>query len=231
MPEEFINKRTRVSLPDAKLLRRGDEKRHNFSLSINLSEGNAIVGMPAWIQDAYTHLSKSQSRTADAKFNVKLMNMTLDFFSTEMTGGAFFSVVTDATLTKFSMKRKGDGDEADVILSFTAYFPGRREIHDWTFDHKNADFWMEFEQQQGELNLSGDVTSTSESDDDEEEDDEGESDEDDDEDEDDATEDEDDLEAQRREACRPVHDAEFGISPAAREAKQVADAKAKLKLM
>ena len=153
MAEMLTNRRIKVTLHDATLLRRGDEKRHNFRMSINLSEDGALMGMADWIQNQFTLMQKSINRSDGIKSKTKLENMALGFWSTEKIRSKFFSQVIDATLTKFTMEREGEGDEANVRLFFSAYFPGRMEIHEWTWDHKSQDFWMDFEQQQGDLGL------------------------------------------------------------------------------
>lgn len=155
MPEAFINRRVKVTLHDATLLRRGDLRTHHFRLSMNLSEEGSLLGLAEWIQNNYTLMQKATNRIDNIKSKTKLDNMSIGFYSTERTRSKFFSQVVAASLSKFKMERKGDGDEDDVWLFFSAYFPGRREIHDWTYDHKAADLWMDFEQQQGELSLDG----------------------------------------------------------------------------
>ena len=155
MSNAFISKRVKVSLHDATLLRRGDEKRHHFRVSINLSDDGVLSGTPEWVQNCYTLLEKSGNQADDLKSKrVVLENMSLGFYPTDKARSKFFSQVTDATLSKFSMQRVGKGDDASVVLHFSIKMPARKEIHDWTFDHKNADFWMDFEQMQGDLELT-----------------------------------------------------------------------------
>jgi hypothetical protein len=154
MPDQFIDKRVKVRLHDATLLRRGDEKRHHFRVSINLSEEGVLAGTPEWVQNCFTLLQKSGNQADDLKSKrVMLENVSLGFWPTEKARSKFFSQVMGATLSKFSMQREGKGEDADVALYFSIKTPARKEIHAWTFDHKSADFWMDFEQMQGDLEL------------------------------------------------------------------------------
>ena len=189
----FIKKdqRVKLTLRDSHLLRRGEEKRHHFKLELTLSEGDdTLTGLPEWIQNAYTNLVKSGNLTDLSKFGkLRFENMTLELYSTPRTKQRFFSVINGATLSKFVMTRTGEEDEdAVVALSFSAHFPGRKDVHDWTFDYKNAAFWMAFDDPQGELNLAGKPTVVEDDEDEAEET--VSDDEDDDEDEDDDDEDE-----------------------------------------
>lgn len=154
MAEQFIDKRIKVTLHDATLLRRGEERRHHFRMSINLSEDGILVGLPEWMQNSFTLAQKAANRADGIKSKTILETMSLGFWSTEKTRTKFFSQVIGATLSKFVFQREGQGDDADVRLYFSAYFPGRKEIHEWTYDHKAADMWMDFEQQQGDLGMA-----------------------------------------------------------------------------
>lgn len=153
--ETFVSKRIRVTLHGADLLRIRDEKRHHFRMSINLSEDGMLAGFAEWVQNNYSHMQKSINSADKTKLAKKLESMSLGFWATEKIRSKFFSQVNEATLTGFRMERHGDGDEAQVFLYFSAYFPSREEIHAWTWDHKTMDFFMDFEQQQGELSLDG----------------------------------------------------------------------------
>jgi hypothetical protein len=156
MPNVFIpkGKRIKLTIRDAALLRRGEEKRHHFKVDVVLSDGgDALNGMPEWVQNAYTSLIKTGNLATLQKFDVRLENATVEMFPTPK-GRRFFAPIMDATLSSFIMTRTGKGDEdAVVTLSFSAYFPGRKEIHEWTFDHKTANFWAAFEEAQGDLNF------------------------------------------------------------------------------
>lgn len=158
MSNVFIpkGKRVKLTLRDAALLRRGEEKRHHFKVDIVLSDGgDSLNGMPEWVQNAYTNLIKTGNLSTLQKFDVRLENATVEMFPTPK-GRRFFSPIMDATLSSFLMTRTGKGDEdAVVTLSFSAYFPGRKEIHEWTFDHKTANFWAAFEEAQQDLNFAG----------------------------------------------------------------------------
>jgi len=171
--ESFVSKRIRVTLHGADLLRIRDEKRHHFRMSINLSEDGMLAGFAEWVQNNYSHMQKSINSADKTKLAKKLESMSLGFWATEKIRSKFFSQVNEATLTGFRMERHGDGDEAQVFLYFSAYFPGREEIHAWTWDHKTMDFWMDFEQQQRDLDLEeADEDDDVEDDEDEDEDDE-----------------------------------------------------------
>jgi hypothetical protein len=201
MPEEFTSKRIKCTLTDAHLLRRGDERRHKFTVAVSFDDGGYnLAGMTEWVQNAYNQVQKSANKTDELKSKTVLENMSIEFFSTEKTKTAFFPIVTQATLRGFRFFKTGKGDQASVSLIFDAIFAGRKEIHDWTYDHKNADIWVGFEQAQMAMEYKG------------------------------PKEGKDEYEEERQEATKPEHDAEFGVvkggkSAAAKKAASVLDGK------
>lgn len=191
MPKDsFINKRVRVTLHDATMIRVAENRRLHLRVSINLSEMDSLTAMPEWITSNFSLMQKARNKNKKSDLDEKLENVSIGFWSTERIRSRFFSQVMEASLSKFVMERKGEGDEAVVKLYFSIHFAGRREIHDWTYDHKAADLWMDFEQQQGTLDMEG-AEEESEPEDEEESEDAGEEQED-----DDANETEGDEEAQ-----------------------------------
>lgn len=162
------DKRVKVTIHDTQLLRKNDEKRHKFNMSVTLTDGDdTMVGMAGWVQNAYAAMLKSANLKKRDDFEARFENIAIEFFPT-FKGRRFFAIIVGATLSGFRMERVGKGDDCDVLLHFTAKFPGRKEIHEWTFDHKSAECWASFEQQQGQLNLEGDQESDEDESEDEE---------------------------------------------------------------
>ena len=155
MPEQFISKRVKVSLHDATMTRKGESRFITLQVSVNLSEGNTLATMPEWITANYSLMAKSRNKTKKSDLDEKLENMSMGFYSTERIRSKFFSQVNEGTLSGFKMLRFGKEENPEIRLTFSIMFAGRREIHDWTYDHKTADFWMDFEQQQGTLDMEG----------------------------------------------------------------------------
>lgn len=152
MSEQFIAGRKKFRLREANLLLKGVEKRHSFVFECTLTDGDDTMnGFPEFIQNAYTIMLKSANRQKRIAFDERIENVAIEFWSTFKIRTRVFPVVIGATLAKFNMERVGKTDEADVVLTFTAVFLGRKEIHEWTWDHKKHDFWASFEPQQGSL--------------------------------------------------------------------------------
>jgi hypothetical protein len=150
--EDFITGRKKFRLRDSTLLRRGDEKRHSFVFEQTLSVGDDTMnGMPEWVHTAYNTMLKSANRQKKIVFDERIENVAIDFFATPKSRTRIFTTVIGATLGKFTVERTGKEDNVDVTLIFTCIFPGRKEIHDWTWDHKKADFFASFEPQQSDI--------------------------------------------------------------------------------
>lgn len=154
---EFIEGKKKFRLREYNLLRRDDEKRQQFIFEQDLTEGyDTMNGMPQFVQSAYKTMLKSANKQKNVTFEERIDNVAIECCPT-FKGRPFFSVIMGAQLTKFSMSRTGSGDEPRILLSFTAIFGARKEIHDWAFDHKKADFWADFEPQQAEIFTASEV--------------------------------------------------------------------------
>lgn len=152
--DEFISGRKKFRLKDATLLRRGEDRRHSFVLEQVLTEGDDTMnGMPEFICVAYNTMIKSANRQKRMVFEERFENVAFEAFPT-FKGRRAFPIVIGAQLYGFIMERIGKGEDADVVLRFVVLFSSTKQVHDWTYDHKRADFWAQFEEQQGNL-LSG----------------------------------------------------------------------------
>lgn len=154
MEQEFIAGRKKFRLREYNLLRRKAEKRQSITFEQSLNgEDGVMNGMPEFLQTAYATMLKSSNKQGTVGFDERLENVAIEFWPTEKSRSRFFSIVMSATLASFQMKRQGSGDEPEILLTFKAIFPAVLEVHAWCFDHTKADFWAEFEPQQGELGL------------------------------------------------------------------------------
>lgn len=160
MEQEFIAGRKKFRMREYNLLRRKAEKRQSITFEQILSgEDGVMNGMPEFIQTAYTTMLKSSNKQGIVGFDERLENVAIEFWPTEKSRSRFFSIVMSATLANFQMKRQGSGDDPEILLTFKAIFPAVLEVNAWAFDHSKADFWAEFEPQQGELELAGEAAS------------------------------------------------------------------------
>lgn len=148
-------KRVRLRIHKTDLIRMAsDDKKHKFDASIVLTQGDdTMTGMPEWIQVAYETLLKARNLQKDVNFTHNLSNVAIEIFATPK-GRRTFPIIVDANLTGFQMDRTGSSDDPQIALYFSMKFPGRKEIHDWTWDHKGMECFASFEQQQGVLNMS-----------------------------------------------------------------------------
>lgn len=240
MPPLFLPKSTRAKLHLSKqdlLKRSAEDKRQTFSVFIALSDGNALVGMPDWVQNAYTQMVRIANKSKKQVFDVVIANCFIEMFGTEKTKSKLFSIIQAATLSNFTMERTGkDEEDVAVKLAFKISFNARKEIYDWFWDAKKDDFWACFEESQQDLSFQAardaEADSTNEADDDEDaeqedlplEDDEDDEDEEDEEEEDESEDEPAELEAsesQSAKAARIRKEAEANAanaSPAARPA-------------
>ena len=157
MPKvEFFpkNKRVRLRVHDTGLITLSDEeKRQKFDVSVVLTEGDdTMIGMPEWVQVAYAAMLKSRNLQSNIRFPPKFDGMAIDIFSTPK-GKRTFSPIIDGNLFGFEMDRTGTDEEPQIALYFSMKFPGRKEIHEWTWEHKGQDCFACFEQQQGTLEM------------------------------------------------------------------------------
>lgn len=180
MPPLFLPKSTRCKLHLSKqdlLKRSSEDKRQTFSVYCMLSDGNATIGMPDWVQNAYTQMIKIANKSKKQVFDVVIPNCFIEMFATEKTKSKLFSIIKEATLSNFTMERTGkDEEDVAVKLTFKISFSARKEIYDWFWDAKKDDFWACFEESQQDLTFAAarDAESDSEDDEDSDEDEEAE---------------------------------------------------------
>lgn len=166
-------KRIHLKLKKATLNRGGSTRQHNFQLVLDLTEGDdTLVGLPEWIQNAYTNLIKTANYTDLVKFELAFGDETLEFYGSAKAKTRLWPVVLKAKLAKFSMIREGEEEDAVVKLFFTALFDTTKVINEWVFDDEDGEFYMSSESAQQDLNLTGVQTKApaAEEDDDKEED-------------------------------------------------------------
>jgi hypothetical protein len=235
MPPLFLPKSTRAKLHLSKqdlLKRSAEDKRQTFSVFIALSDGNALVGMPDWVQNAYTQMVRIANKSKKQVFDVVIANCFIEMFGTEKTKSKLFSIIQAATLSNFTMERTGkDEEDVAVKLAFKISFNARKEIYDWFWDAKKDDFWACFEESQQDLTFAAARDAESESDDDSDDDEEEDAEQEDlplddeDEDEDDEEDDEDEpeeleaSESQSAKAARIRKEAEVNAANAAPAAR------------
>src|ERR1700743_2093007 len=88
MPPVFLSKQSRIKLhlSHQDLLKRSSEdKRQTFSVYSMLSDGNALVGHPDWVQNAYTQMIKIANKSKKQVFEVVIPNCFVDMYGSEKT--------------------------------------------------------------------------------------------------------------------------------------------------
>lgn len=168
----FIPKGKRINVSMLANSFNRQSRRHTLRFGFDLSAGDStLVGLPEWLQTAYTNIVRTGNLTRMQQFDIVLTAMTVECFSTEKARRPDWAVMFKANLSKFAMTRTGESDEdAAVKLQFIAEFDALKECHDWIFESKKANFWLAFEASQQALNLSGEQTDAAGSDDDESDD-------------------------------------------------------------
>lgn len=169
----FIPKGKRINVSMLANSFNRQSRRHTLRFGFDLSAGDStLVGLPEWLQTAYTNIVRTGNLTRMQQFDIVLTAMTVECFATEKARRPDWAVMFKANLSKFAMTRTGESDEdAAVKLQFIAEFDALKEAHDWIFESKKANFWLAFEASQQTLNLSGEQTAAASSDDDESDDD------------------------------------------------------------
>lgn len=245
MPPLFLSKttRTKLHLSEQKLLKRSsDDKRQTLSVFVKLSDGNALVGMPEWVQNAYTQMVKIANKSKHQVFDTVIPGCFVECFGTEKTKSKLFAIINAATLSHFVMDRTGKDDtDVEVNLSFKITFAGRKEIYDWYWDAKKETFFAQFEESQQDLtfaqardNESDEVEQDGDLEDEDDEDDDAEQDElplDDDDDDDDEEDDDEDEEDEGPSAAAKAQESVAEAAKAANDSKRVNAARRNLTVM
>lgn len=165
-------------------------KRIKLALDMSLAD-DKLVGMPSWVAEAYDHMAEEESQEVSTKFAVDLDEMTLYIHTTED--------VDHHAITAFSVKLKNfkltrektdedDEEQPDLALCFEAYLPDNRSAWNWLYDYSKKFIFVRFDTTQPDLAAAAKPADkqmklgelTKEQ-----------------------------IEAERREACSPEHDAEF----------------------
>jgi hypothetical protein len=229
MPPLFLPKSTRAKLHLSKqdlLKRSAEDKRQTFSVFCSLSDGNAMTGMPDWVQNAYTQMIRIANKSKKQVFDVVIPNCFIEVFGSLKTKSKLFAIIKEATLSNFTMERTGkDEEDVAVKLSFKISFAARKEIYDWFWEAKKDDFFASFEESQQDLSFQAarDAQTDSDDEDDSDEDDEEEQEDlplDDDEEEEEDEDDSDDNEGDEVEEASPAAVAESQSARAIRIRKE-----------
>jgi hypothetical protein len=159
------------------------ENRIKLGLTMPLSDGK-LVGMPGWIGDSYDVIGKADSLLMSDKWGHDIKEMTYTVYGTEDAQKPAQLAVCPL-MNAFSLRRgvqEEDVDElSDVCLHFVAYLNDNTELWAWCRRLYRKSIFVKFETTQAELPLG----------------------------------DKDDKQlklvgdAERKEATRPAHDAEF----------------------
>lgn len=181
---------------------------------------NQIAGLPEWLEADRDHIMRHGGMLKE-EYAIKGVHFTMG--DADLFGKTPVEMPL-AQIDHFAVLQMGKSDDPDTAVTFQTRTAYAQDLWNWLGTHQGDEFDVTFEQTLP-VTSTGDQVGlqlTSESDDEDDSDD----------DEDDASEDyEEDYDAARREATSPKHDAEFGVSAAAKEANAVAAAKKNLSIM
>jgi hypothetical protein len=164
------NKRVQVTIHGYSLNRTNQTQ--TLRIRFDLTQGDdTLNGLPEWIQNAFTHMIRTGNCAKKQLFDAVFPAATLECFCSGKAKTRDFLVSKKADLSKFEMTRKGIGDDASVVLEFIATFPKQTAIHKYIDETPiDEEVWMQFEQAQTALDLSGEKTAAETSAPEEEED-------------------------------------------------------------
>lgn len=107
--------------------------------------GESVIGMPSWLGDAYTAVSKFASdMTPEVE---QIADITLAFDNQKPKDALFempAAKVPQAELRAFNVTRAGDSEEPDVELAFKAYTPYARDFWAWLGEMAGKEVFMAF---------------------------------------------------------------------------------------
>ncbi len=107
--------------------------------------GEALVGMPNWLGDAFTAVSKNFTEVEPQVQQIADLSIA---FTNEKPSGELFKAPAakspGAELRRFTVLRTGDGENPDVELHFTAYCPFSRDFWKWLGEMAGEDVHMAF---------------------------------------------------------------------------------------
>lgn len=127
-------------------------------IRFDLTQGDdTLNGLPEWIQNAFTHMVKTGNCAKKQEFSAVFPAATLECFASQKAKTRDFLVAKKADLSNFQMTRKGSDEEPTVVLEFVATFPKQSAIHKYIDETPiDEEVWMQFEQAQTTLDLTGD---------------------------------------------------------------------------
>ena len=160
--------------------------------------GETFGSMPSWVGTAYQAVSRYLTEASPEVQQVA--GLTLAFYNEKREGEMFSAPSAKAPgceLKAFTVMRVGDPDpdtDPEVELHFKAYIPYTRDFWEWIGEMAGKEVQMAFPASVGQEQVGNRATNGTK-----------------------PLYDDDDLEAERREALKPEHDAEFarGDVPAA----------------
>lgn len=107
--------------------------------------GESVIGMPDWLGEAYTAVSKFASEmTPEVE---QIADIVLAFDSAKPADGLFelpAAKVPQAELRSFNVQRAGDAEDPDVELAFKAYMPYARDFWAWIGEMAGKEVYMAF---------------------------------------------------------------------------------------
>jgi len=110
-----------------------------------------LVGMPDWVGEAYTAVSKHFSQV-DPEIE-QIADLTLHFSNDKPTGELFAppsAKIPTGELKKFSVIRAGNPEDPKVELHFKMYAPFAREFWRWIGEMAGKEVFMSFPKSLGE---------------------------------------------------------------------------------
>lgn len=155
---KFFTARREMEIGDFHSLKtRGGERRVKANVSVPLSN-RATTGIPDWILNGYTFVVKDDSPYDKTSCKgVKLEGMSVEFYTSDNVKRKMQGVggLNGCTMDKFVVERIGEGEKAEVFLSFVVYAPCSKDIIGWFYDHQGATIFVEFDATQATLAYEG----------------------------------------------------------------------------
>lgn len=160
MEEFFPKKRRRLDLLKPTLKRNAqNEKRITMLMSMPL-EGENLVGIPDYIDAAFSAVGKENSAVMDASVGTELDAMNVRFYQLSEKDSPEKAVdmkLMGALVSGFVVSRrvsKGDTPKNDVTLDFKVTVPYRPAIWGWAGDAAGNTMFAEFEMTQDTFKLA-----------------------------------------------------------------------------
>jgi hypothetical protein len=130
--------------PPAMLLGANKSRRIKIAVSMPLN-GEAILGMPDWLGDAFTAVSRNFTEVEPQL--QELLDIALAFSDTQPKTDLFDNPSAKAPgseLRGFKVHRVGDAENPDVELKFAMYSNFSREFWKWSGEKAGNEVFMHF---------------------------------------------------------------------------------------